>query len=882
MSIINTKTSEKKAQNFPVVGIGFSDGGLEAVKKMLSAISQDSGMAFILTKQSACDNKTELAGILSDSTSIPVHEIIHQIDLKPNQIYIVPDNNMVVAEQGLLQLKLTNRSEIKTNNVDMMFASLAETYGPMAVGIVLSGTANDGITGLKNIKGAGGITIAQDPSTASSRKMPSQAIAAQVVDYVLSPEKIPSVLLNLQKSYRLNYCYTDETEVTENYQKVLEQLSNYVLEKTAVSFQQLNQLLVRKCIAKRMVEVQKDSIEGYYNFLRNDKSEQELLVNAVLSPLTHYSSRNAFFEQLISTGFPLLIKNSKDDILKIWAAGCGEGQGTFLLAILLHEYLTKTNTHLKIEVFGTDLSKKCIAKARRGTYSSHDLECIPLDILERYFTKTDGKYRIAETIRNSCYFSVHNLSTDPSFTNLDLIVCRNVFHSVESRLHNDLLNLFHQSLKEKGILAVDSSTPVSPDENLFERPEESENIYIRKLSDNSVSGISLHDAPEQNIFMEELVDRQHQLNWMQYYCDSIISTIREPLLVIDSDFNIHTANPAYYIQFQTTEIQTEGFSFFEIGNGQWSIPEFKDKLGMLVHNNEILSDLKLTISDVHNHKKTLIVNARSISDESGDKLILIVFDNITDLVEANSLLQTKNTELQNYNNQLETFTMAASEDLQEPLRKMNMFCKRVFENETNLTETGKHNLERVLFSINHMSQLIEDLIDYSKINFIEKESKTTDLNLVLKRTLSDLKENINEKNAVISAETLPHLNVVPNQFQQLFTKLISNSITYSKEDTKPEIKIDIQPTPPEEILELGGDTDRNYIKICVSDNGIGLEKNYQERIFEPFYKIHNQGKCSGSGLGLTLAHKIVSNHNGFIKADGKLNAGTTMSIYIPQ
>jgi two-component system CheB/CheR fusion protein len=180
-----------------------------------------------------------------------------------------------------------------------------------------------------------------------------------------------------------------------------------------------------------------------------------------------------------------------------------------------------------------------------------------------------------------------------------------------------------------------------------------------------------------------------------------------------------------------------------------------------------------------------------------------------------------------------------------------------------------------------MSRLITDLIEYSRISFIKKEYKKTDLNVILKKTVADIKDNILEKKAVITIFPSPQLNIIPYQIQQLFTNLILNSIKYSKEDIIPEIKIETLEPSPDEILEIGGKTDINYVKICISDNGIGFNQEYASKIFDPFFRLHTSDKYHGSGLGLTLVKKIIDNHEGFIKVYSKINQGTTFYIYLP-
>jgi two-component system CheB/CheR fusion protein len=262
-------------------------------------------------------------------------------------------------------------------------------------------------------------------------------------------------------------------------------------------------------------------------------------------------------------------------------------------------------------------------------------------------------------------------------------------------------------------------------------------------------------------------------------------------------------------------------------------------------------------------------------------MILLALEDITELVTSNEMLNAKNNELLKYNEQLEYFSSAASHDIQEPIRKIQMFCKRLLEDEASLSDKGRKTVGRVVFIASNMSTLIADLIHYSRINFIENEFKKADLDLLVKKTLHELKDQIIENKPVIAVSKLPIIKAVPFQIQQLFNNLISNSIKYSREGITPEIKIEAGEANENEIFELGADPEIKYIKIGIEDNGIGFANEFSMRIFDPFYRLHNADQYSGSGLGLTLVKKIVDNHHGFIKASSEINAGTKIYIYLP-
>ena len=1084
--------TNKTTNKFPIVGIGASAGGLDAYQKFLSKIPADSAMAYVLVMHLSSDYNSNLTAILSKYTALPVVEIVNEVHLLPNHIYIIPVNNNLIAVDGVLKLYQRNRSDKANKAIDIFFESLAQVHKSFAVGVILSGTAFDGTAGLKKIREQGGATIAQDPATAGFKSMPQSAIEADTVDFVLAPEDMPSKLIEIRNRYITNHGYSEKEHIPEEEEEILVQIIRLIFLRTGNDFSHYKQPTIRRRIARRMVILGKETLEDYYNALQNSKEQQDLLFNDFLIPVTYFFRDGHFFESLPHLVFPELIQNIQNNTLRIWVAGCSTGEEAYSLAICLDEYLSKNNlSEIRVKIFASDISEKSITKARGAIYSSQDVQQISEARLAKYFTKKDGQYHVHKVIRDMCIFAVHNFIKDPPFARIDLVSCRNVLIYFDQSLQNKALGSFHYSLKEKGFLLIGKSETTSSAENFFETIANQEKIYVRKFSsvrylpeafkpaqiterdtpgvaktkltaqtdfEKIASGILLskytpasviidehleivhfhgdtspflllstgkpnfnilkmaregisfelrsaiskikkdkkpiskenlhvknqdylvsfeivtvpNDAyhlmilfqkklmpetaysqktkknnidykrtielekeldqmredikrvsEEQQTAIEELqttneellssgeelqalneeletsseelqsnnedlmcvndelMDRQDQLISARNYAQSIVDTMRGPVIVIDKDSMIKSANPAFYKYFQTTELQTEGHSIFEIGNCQWDIPEFKDLILKMPAEKKAIVDHKVDFVCPGIGKKTMMVNANPIVGSKPEGMILLAFEDITEIVAANAQLMSKNTELQKNNEQLQIFSAAASHDLQEPLRKIQMFSRRILDKGKSLDDSSIYNLERILFSASNMSQLIADLINYTKINFTNKEFKKTDLNLLLKKTLNNTKDTIEEKNAVISVSPLPELTVIPHQIQQLFTNLLTNSIKYSKEDAVPEIKIDTAEPSNEEIAEFAENPDINYVKICVSDNGIGFSKDYETRIFNPFYRLHSRNEYSGSGLGLTLVKKIVDNHHGFIKASSRINKGTQMFIYLP-
>lgn len=934
MKFTDTKQPKKTEQNFPIVGIGAAAGGLEAIKTLIKTIPKDSGMAYVIIEHLSPDYSSHLTKVLSHHTEIPVYEIINDINLAPDHIYIIPENNNVIAQDGVLKLHQRTRNEKNNISIDIFFESLAAVHQSFAIGVILSGTAFDGTFGFKKIKEVGGATLVQDPESAEFKGMPQSAIDAGVVDYILAPDHIAQQLLEIQKSYTATHSYSEDEHLPNDEEEILMQIINLIFLRNGNDFHHYRQPTLRRRIAKRMVISRKESLQDYYHHLRNDKSEQDLLFNDFLIPVTYFFRDKDFFESLPRIAFPQLLQNTQNNNLRIWVTGCSTGEEAYSLAIALHEYLAEKNSGVKVQIFASDISEKYIAKARTAIYTEQDVQQVSRTRLDHYFTKRDGHYYINKVIRDMCIFAVHNFIKDPPFGRIDLISCRNVLLFLDSFLQDKVLNSFHYSLKDKGILLLGQSESIDNAQNLFEPIEKDEKIYVRKPAQENYiadvftsSTITIDDQRElldkeksqelqikklendlalahknlkritieleasnehvksnntELLFVnDELTNRHEQLISMRNYSEAIINIIREPLLIIDRDFFIKSANPAFYKYFETTEKETEGHSFFEIGNCQWDIPDFKELLFKMFSEKKSVLDFKVDTLCNGTGKKIMIVNAYQIQNSQPSGLILLAIEDITDLEASNGLLKKKNAELEKYNEQLEVVTSAASNNIQEPLRKIQMFCKRILDTEKNLTESGLHNLERIRIASSNVNQLVTDLIDYSRISFNDKESKTIDLNVLLRKIISDLKDDILEKNAIITVTALPHVKVIGPHMQKLFCSLIINALKYTKENVVPQIKIEAEEPTKEEINDIGGNPEIDYAKINIEDNGIGFSPEYKNKIFEPFYKLHSNDQYAGSGLGLTISKKIITNQKGFISANSTINHGSTFSIYIP-
>jgi two-component system CheB/CheR fusion protein len=310
---------------FPVVGVGASAGGLEAFKQLVKAIPVDSGMAYIFIQHLSPKHESILAEILQKSTQLPVLEVIDNMKVKPDHIYIIPADKYLTANDGVLQLHPRIKGE-KSNTIDIFFISLAEIHQEHAIGIVFSGTGSDGTVGLKTIKDLGGITIAQDEKSAAYFDMPQSAIGAEVVDYILSPSEIPAQLQELVRTARITKSdinITEELKEEEGFKSLLALLRT----KKAVDFTYYKQTTIRRRILRRMALVKIEKLKEYQHYLLENKTEQDALFNDLLIPVTAFFRDPKTFDLLCEKVFPQLFKNKPAaEPIRIWSAGCATGE----------------------------------------------------------------------------------------------------------------------------------------------------------------------------------------------------------------------------------------------------------------------------------------------------------------------------------------------------------------------------------------------------------------------------------------------------------------------------------------------------------------------------------------------------------------------------
>ncbi|MES2276462.1 MAG: CheR family methyltransferase [Bacteroidota bacterium] len=841
---------EASSPQFPVVGIGASAGGLEAVKAFLRALPAKSGMAYVFVQHLSPQHESILPEILQKVAPFPVQQITDNIHLEPDNLYIIPENKIVTATDGILKLAPLDKNHKKVNTIDLFFSSLGVVHQSYAVGVILSGSLSDGTLGLQVIKSYGGLTFAQDEDSAAFDSMPRSAVQAGAVDFVLTPAEIAEHLIAVNHPFHANYSASEISDtLPQQDTEVFKQILTVLRVRRGVDFTYYKQSTLKRRIIRRMALNKAEKPAEYLNYLRENKSEQDALYNDMLISVTHFFRDPPSFDILCTKIFPELFSKKADhDPLRIWIAGCATGEEAYSMAMCLQELLGDKAAAMKIQIFATDISETAITKARTGIYTPTELDGISPSRLQQFFSKHDGNYHVSKAIRDMCVFASHNLLKDPPFSKIDLVSCRNVMIYLEPVLQKKALSTFHYSLNEDGFLMLGKSETIGSNTDIFTAVSNAEKIYARKgplgrlmtlrasghektfreidksiqkestnkdvfkIADEAmlatfmppgvlvnekfdiiqfrgstetwlvppsgkpsfnilkmaregltfelrnilhqakktnlparktavffklndiqhfvnIHAIPLKDTPdpyflivfqssaatvvqlppdakytseiagynlnelriekleeelgqartdmraiteeqetaneelqsaneellsgseelqslneeletskeelqstneEIMIVNKELLDRNEQLNNMRLYAEGIVSTIRDPLIILDKDLRVKRATGGFYNKFKTSEKDTEGHYIYELGKMQWDIPELREMLEDVLPAKKALADVEVTQSFPLIGKRTMCLNAREIDNINGEKLILVAIEDITD------------------------------------------------------------------------------------------------------------------------------------------------------------------------------------------------------------------------------------------------------------
>lgn len=479
--LLDAKNSENP---FTIVAIGASVGGLEAVSSLLKNIAPNTGMAFIYVQHLSPDHKSLLTPILSKVTEMKVQEIENMELMLPNNVYVIPTDKIIQVTDGHIKL-LPRPQNSSLISIDVLFASLAQTHKKNVIGVILSGNASDGTEGLKAIKHAGGITFAQDDS-AQANSMPQSAIAAGVVDFVLSPEEMAEKLRNFSKNGLPKKVVKEKEEslALDNSDADLNNIFDLLLKEKKVDFSHYKISTVKRRIQHKMQHAAAKTLPEYVHLLQKNETEIDLLYHDLLINVTRFFRDIESFQYLENVLFPkLLHSKNTNETLRIWIPACSTGEEAYSIAMIISHLQNDKNKKIAIKIFATDLSEQAIEVARIGEYSQNEVKNVPQKYIDNYFIKTGNLFCVSKEIREMCLFATQNILRDPPFSRMDFISCRNLLIYFDAAAQKKVFSTLHFALNETGYLMLGKAETAGNASPFFNQLEAKYKIYTWKKTD---------------------------------------------------------------------------------------------------------------------------------------------------------------------------------------------------------------------------------------------------------------------------------------------------------------------------------------------------------------------------------------------------------------
>ncbi|MDD4993233.1 MAG: chemotaxis protein CheB [Paludibacter sp.] len=490
--ISKTKTSDSDTGQFPIVCIGASAGGLEALEQFLTNVPENSGLAYIVIQHLDPTQVGMLPELLQRISKMPVSQVKDRTKVKPNCVYVIPPNKSMSILKGVLHLFDPLESRGLRLPIDIFLRSLADDQKELGVGVILSGMGSDGSAGMRALKERNGIVLVQEPRDAKYDSMPRNAIDSVLPDIVAPANELALKLLAFLKHIPVVKSNI-ETEIKD--QSSLEKIIIILRSQTGNDFSLYKKNTVYRRIERRMGVHKIDKITSYVHLLQENPTEVDILFKELLIGVTNFFRDAAVWAKLLETVIPnILAKQQEGTILRAWVAGCSTGEEAYSLAIVFKEALEKINPHggISLQIFATDLDNDAIETARKGTFATSIAVDVSSKRLSRFFTATDDGYRINTEIREMVVFAKHNIILHPPFTKIDILTCRNLLIYMDTELQKKLLGLFYYSLNPEAYMVLGSAETLGSQSHFFTPIDNKLKIYQRIVTNQTPE---LYDFP---------------------------------------------------------------------------------------------------------------------------------------------------------------------------------------------------------------------------------------------------------------------------------------------------------------------------------------------------------------------------------------------------
>ncbi len=477
------KTSESTNSKFPIVCIGASAGGLEALEQFLGNVSEKSGLAYVVIQHLDPTQKGMLPELLQRITRMKVFQVKDRMTIKQDCVYVIPPNTSMSILKGVLHLFEPIESRGLRLPIDFFMRSLADDQQEKSIGVILSGMGSDGSIGLQAIKEKNGIVLVQEPSTAKYDSMPRNAMESVIVDIVAPPNQLPSLITDFIKHIPIvkSDIEGDIAKDKSSLEKIIILLRTY----TGNDFSLYKKNTVYRRIERRMGVHKIDKISSYVHFLQENPKEANILFKELMIGVTNFFRDPLVWEKVKEITIPEILSNLPEgSVLRAWIPGCSTGEEAYSLAIIFKEVIEKKYPHggYSLQIFATDLDNEAIETARKAVFPANIAADVSSTRLSRFFVKIDDSYRVNTEIREMVVFATHNIIMHPPFTKIDLLSCRNLLIYMDAELQKKIYGLFYYSINPEGYMILGSAETLGTQGHLFTPVDSKLKIFKRSTT----------------------------------------------------------------------------------------------------------------------------------------------------------------------------------------------------------------------------------------------------------------------------------------------------------------------------------------------------------------------------------------------------------------
>ncbi len=557
-SIAGPKNKHLSASHldFPVVGIGASAGGLDALSTFFKHMADDTGMAFVVVLHLSPDHQSQADHIIQRCTTMPVRQVTEAVPIEANHVYVISPANRLSTNDGYLRVRPADRRSGAHSAIDLFFRDLADVHQEHAFCVVLSGTGSDGAAGLSRIKEQGGVSLVQSPDDAEFDGMPRAALETGLVDVVLPVAQIPQKLMELWRTARqVNLPRIDDdqrppalgTEQAdpERADPLLDEILSQLHSSTGHDFHHYKRATVLRRLERRLHLTGQTDLRGYLAYLEAHSEESQALLADMLIGVTNFFRDREAFKALERHVLPALVSDRDDALehreMRIWSAGCSSGEEAYSVAMMMIEQLAVEQRTAKVQVFATDLDERAIAQGRAGLYSESIATDVSTARIRQFFVKEDQHLRVRKEVREKVLFARHNLLSDPPFSQLDLVVCRNLLIYLDRDVQRDILRMFHYALRPGGYLFLGSSESADVAAELFTPIDKRNRIFRARKVSNGGRRASQLQAPSDSVGSAEPTKVKTPAGRKLSYAEihhRALARRTPPSLIVDVDGNI--------------------------------------------------------------------------------------------------------------------------------------------------------------------------------------------------------------------------------------------------------------------------------------------------------------------------------------------------------